>query len=146
MTSIKLIFKICGKHSISRKKKQIAHHIFSWKRTIYTWRGGSGGASHLPRKARALHSLWPLLDFVLVAAAMQCYHFAGACSDMVRCWRNDRKDGIISSGEVVITFMYTHSSGHELSPAWISRLGLYFSLSLLSLSIINKLSVDYQCP
>jgi len=63
------------------------------ERTIYTGRGGSGGAGHLSREAGALYSLRPLLDFVLVAAAVQRHHLAGACSDMVRCCRKDRRKG-----------------------------------------------------
>lgn len=65
--------------------------IWLRERTIYTRRGGSGGAGDLPREAGALHGLWPLLDFVLVAAAVQRHHLTGACSDMVHCWRKDRE-------------------------------------------------------
>lgn len=84
-----------------KKKKQASPWNIQLDRTIYAWRGGSGGAGHLPGKAGALHSLRPLLDFVLVAAAVQRHHFAGACPDMMRCWRkkwqerwnNQRKKG-----------------------------------------------------
>lgn len=66
-------------------------HVQTLERTIYTRGGGSGGAGHLSRKAGALDSLWPLLDFVLVAAAVQSDHLAGSCPYMLRCWKDDRE-------------------------------------------------------
>lgn len=123
MTSA-IILKICGEGVSAKKRKKKRREASPWNiqldRTIYARRGGSGGAGHLPGKAGALHGLRPLLDFVLVAAAVQRHHFAGACPDMMRCWRekNDRRDGIIrekekkkriqsSGGAAVITLIHT---------------------------------------
>lgn len=68
--------------------------IQSLERTIHTRRGGSGGAGYLPGKTGALDGLGALLDFVLVAAAVQRHHLTSAGPNRVRCRRTDmeRKD------------------------------------------------------
>lgn len=72
--------------------KDLGWIIQSQERTIHTRWGGSGGAGHLPGKTGALDGLGALLDFVLVAAAVQRHHLTGARPDGVRCRRRDTKD------------------------------------------------------
>lgn len=130
MRSASLFLKTCAKKHQQKKTQQknsiYIHRIedFWWiiewvDCTIDAGRGGSGGTGHLARKAGALHCLRPLLDFVLVAAAVQRHHLTGPRPDMVRsCGGKRKKEG----GGITLNL---HSTGLWLDLKQTALFGLH---------------------